>query len=169
MNVRLGDGAIYIGLYIKPTDGQQYLHFQPSHSQHIKLPIPYNQALKVSRICSPEKDFKAHICRMTGWFFAEGYPEKVVNDQIDKVVFGKNPPVKKSSETGIPFVATYHPKVKDLGKLIRIYSHSFCNDEEVENLFLPPPLKSYRSARKIKDYIVRSNLYTVERRVGCRG
>ena len=28
---------------------------------------------------------------------------------------------------------------------------------------------SYRSARKIKDYIVRSKLYPVERKVGCRG
>ena len=42
-----------------------------------------------------------------------------MNGQIDKVILGKNPPVKKSSEYGIPFVATYHPKVKDLGKLIK--------------------------------------------------
>ena len=34
-----------------------------------------------------------------------------MNDQIDKVIFDKNPPVKKSSENGIPFVATYHPKI----------------------------------------------------------
>ena len=27
----------------------------------------------------------------------------------------------------------------------------------------------YRNARKIKDYIVRSNLYAVQRSVGCRG
>ena len=47
---------------------------------------------------------------------ARGYPEKVVNDQIDKVVFSKNPPFKKSPENGITFLATYHSKVKDLGK-----------------------------------------------------
>ena len=50
---------------------------------------------------------------------ARNYPEKVVNDQINKVVFGKNPPVKKSSENGIPFVATSHTKVKDLVKLVK--------------------------------------------------
>ena len=55
---------------------------------------------------------------MKVWFLGRGYPEKVVNNQADKVVFGKNPPVKKSSEPRIPFVAKYHPKVKDLGKLI---------------------------------------------------
>ena len=51
--------------------------------------------------------------------FARGYPEKVMNDQIDKVVFGKRPPVKKSSEHGISFVATHHQKVKDLNDKLR--------------------------------------------------
>ena len=55
---------------------------------------------------------------MKVWFLARGYPEKVVNNQTDKVVFSKNPPVKKSSKPRIPFVTTCHPKVKDLGKLI---------------------------------------------------
>ena len=33
---------------------------------------------------------------MEEWFLARDYPESVVNDQVDKVVFGKNPPVRKS-------------------------------------------------------------------------
>ena len=114
LNVSLRDDAIHTDLYIKPTDGHQYLQYQPSHPHHIKVPIPYSQALRVSRICSSEKDFRAHICNMKEWFLAGGYPEKIVNDQVEKVVFGKNPPVTKSLENGIPFMATYHPKVKDL-------------------------------------------------------
>ena len=43
------------------------------------------------------------------------------------------------------------------------------SDEEVEKVFSPLPIASYRSARKIKDYIFRSKLYPVERNVGCRG
>ena len=168
-NVSLRDGAIHTDLYIKPTDGRRYLHYQSSHPHYIKLSIPYNQALRVSRICSPEKDFRAHICKMKKWFLARGYPEKVVNNQIDKVAFGKNPPVKKSSQNGIPFVATYHPKVKPLGRLIKDLLPFLYSDDEVEKVFSPPPIASYRSAKKIKDYIVRSKLYPVERSVGCRG
>ena len=92
----LRDGPIHTDLYIKPTYGHQNLHSQSSHHHYIKLSIPYSQALRVSRIYSLEKDFRAHICKMKEWFLAGAYPEKVVNDQIDKVVFGKNPPVKKS-------------------------------------------------------------------------
>ena len=98
LNVSLRYGAILTDLYIKPADGHQHLHYQLSHPYHVKVSISYNQALRASRICSSEKDFRANICKMKVWFLARGHPEKVVNDQIEKVVFGKNPPFKKSSE-----------------------------------------------------------------------
>ena len=43
------------------------------------------------------------------------------------------------------------------------------SDGEVQKVFSPPPIVSYRSARKIKDYIVGSKLYPVERKVECWG
>ena len=64
---------------------------------------------------------------------------------------------------------TYSPKVKKLGKLIKDLFPFLYNDEEVEKVFSPPPAASYTSARKIKDYIVRSKLYPLERNVGCGG
>ena len=68
------------------------------------MSIPYNQALRVSRILEwkrpSEKDFRAHICRIKEYFLVRCFPEKVVNDQTDKVVFRKHPPVKKFSENG---------------------------------------------------------------------
>ena len=68
---------------------------------------------------------------------ARGYPEQIVNDQRDKLVFDKNAPVKKSFENGIPFVTTYHPKVKDLGKLFKDLLLFLYSDEEVEKVFSP--------------------------------
>ena len=98
LNVSLRDGAIPTDLYIKPADGHQHLHYQLSHPYHVKVSIPYSQALRASRVCSSEKEFRANICKMKVWFSARGYLEKIVNDQIDKVVFCKSPPVQKSSE-----------------------------------------------------------------------
>ena len=154
---------------MKPTYGHQNLYYQLSHTNHIKVLKPYSQVLRISSICSAEKKFRAHICKMKGLFLARDYPEKVVNGQIDKVLFDKNPPLKKFSENGIPFVATYHQKVKDLGKLIKDLLPLLYSDEEVEKVFSPPPIASYRSARKIKNYIVRSKLHPVETSVGCQG
>ena len=53
------------------------------------------------------------------WFLARDYPEKVVSEQTDNIVFGKRPFRKDTFEQSVPFVATYHPKLKDLGKLIK--------------------------------------------------
>ena len=170
LNVSIRNGTVSTDLYIKPTDGHQYLHYKSSHPEHIKNSIPYSQALRLSRICSSEKDFKGHVDRMKVWFLARDYPENVVNEQINKVVFGKNQPSRKNSENGVPFVVTYHRRVKKLGKLIKDLLPFLYNDEEVQNVFSPPPMVSYRSARKIKDYIVRSKLYPLKRNVvsgGC--
>ena len=56
---------------------------------------------------------------MKVWFLARDYLKNVVNEQINKVAFGKKKPSRKNSENGVPFVVTYHPKVKKLGKLIK--------------------------------------------------
>ena len=94
------------------------------------------------------------------------HPQKVVKEQIDRVVFGKQPTHEDTSEQGVPFVATYHPKLKDLGKLTEKLQLFLYSDREVKRVFSRTPVVSYRSSRKIKDYIVRSKLYPVETKVG---
>ena len=106
---------------------------------------------------------------MKEWFLARNYHENMVNEQINKVVFGKSQPSRKNSENGVLFVVTYHPKVKKLGKLIKDLLPLLYSDEEIQKVFSPPPVVSYRSSRKIKDYIVRFKLYPLERNVGCGG
>ena len=94
-----------------------------------------------------------------------GYPQKVVSEQIGKVVFGKQPTRKDTSEQSVPFVATYHPKLKDLDKLIKNLQLLSESDREVKRVSSPPPIVSYRSAKKIKGYIIRSKMYPIERKV----
>ena len=77
---------------------------------------------------------------------ARDYPQKVVSEQIDKVVFGEQPSRKDTSEQDVPFVATYHPKLRDLDKLIKNLQLSLCSDSEVQRVFSPAPIVSYRSA-----------------------
>ena len=51
---------------------------------------------------------------MKEWLLARGYPEIVANNQIDKVVFGRDQSVKKNLESGIIFV-TITLRLKSLG------------------------------------------------------
>ena len=129
LNVSLRKGTISTDLYVNPTDGQQYLHYKSSHPEHIENSMPYSQAFRLSRICSSEKDFKVRVDRMKEWFLARDYPKNVVNEQINKIDFGKSQLSRKNSENGIDFVMSFHPKVNKLGKLIKNLLPFLYNDE----------------------------------------
>ena len=64
LNVNLSGNKLSTDLYIKPTDRHQYLHYTSSHPEHTKKSVVYSQALRLSQICSEEKDFKKHIGEM---------------------------------------------------------------------------------------------------------
>ena len=101
---------IYTYLYIRT----RYKDFD------IKNSIPFSQALRVIRPCSLQNNFNAHISNLKDWFSARDYRQKVVKEQIDKVVFGKQPTCKDTSEQGVPFVATYHSKLRQVDKKFAI-------------------------------------------------
>ena len=69
---------------------------------------------------------------MKEWFLARGYSENVVNEQIIKVSF---------------FFFLCIPFEVKLNKYLLSFLYS---DEEVQKIFLPSPMVSYRSARKNK-------------------
>ena len=128
--------------------------------------IPYSQALRISRICLSQNNFSAHIPNLKDWFLARYYPQKVVSEQINKEVFSKQTTHKYIFEQSMPFVATCHSKLKDLGKLLKIYNYSYIVIVRFEEFFSPAPIVSDRSVRKMKDYIARSKLYPVEIKAG---
>ena len=64
---------------------------------------------------------------------------------------------------------TWYPKLKKLGKLIKDLLPFLYSDEKVQKIFSHPPMVSYGSARKIKDYTFRSKLYPLDTNVGCGG
>ena len=153
LHLSLKDGAIFTDLHSKPTDGHQFVHDKSSHPSRIKNSIPYNQASRISRLCSSQNDFNAHIFNLKDSFLVRDYPQKVVSEQIDKVVFGKQPICKDTSQQGVPFVTAHHPKRKDFGKLKKNLQLFLYSDSEVKRVFSPAP-------------IVRSKLYPIERKVG---
>ena len=87
MSIR--ESHLVTDLYFKEMDRHQYLRYQTCHSEHIKKSIVYSQALRLKRNCTFEKDFNRHLVNMKEWFFARGYPEKMVKEQMKRVVFGK--------------------------------------------------------------------------------
>ena len=64
LNVSLENGRITTDLYIKSADCHQYLHCNSAHPDHLKNSIIYSQALRLSNICTYERDFQRHALDM---------------------------------------------------------------------------------------------------------
>ena len=166
LKVKLIDGKLETDLYMKPADCHQYLHYLSSHPEHTKRSIIYSQTLHVNRLCSLEKDFNYHKLNMKERFIKRGYPESVIEKEMQKVHFSKQGQKSKKVEKGVPFVVTYHPLLNKLSSILHRNLYLLYMNQEVKNVFTPGPIVSYRSARKISSYLVRAKLYPLERKVG---
>ena len=70
-----------------------------------------------SRLCSFKQDFVDYSEKMKTWFSKQGYPDKIVEIEMKKVNFDESRSKTKSA-TRVPFVVTYHPRLKISGKII---------------------------------------------------
>ena len=55
---------------------------------------------------------------MKSWFLNREYPDKLFENKMRKVKFCKEEIKKAKVVKGIPFVVTYHPQLKNLGRII---------------------------------------------------
>ena len=156
-------------LFIKPTDGHQYLHFDSCHPNHVKNSIVYSQALRIKRICSSNNDFNGHLKNLTKWFLERGYPENSVKKQIEKAKntnLDKKEAKNKEKCGAVPFVITYNKRFDNLNSKLRKHCEILFLNEEVKQVFSPPPFVSFRTARNLKSHLVRAKLYPLERKTG---
>ena len=83
-----------------------------------------------------------------------------------KVKFCKEGIKKAKGVKGIPFVVTYHPQLKNLGRRINQNIYLLTMNEETKKVFSPRPMVSFSSPRKINSYLVRAESYPLDKVVG---
>ena len=173
LKVSLSGGQLTTDLHIKSTDKHQYLHYTFVHPDHTKLSIVFSQALRVSRICSNKTDFERHLNDMESWLQARGYPKHLVQKEMSKGRFNKeNSNTKQSKSKRVTFVVTYHPLLKSFQSVVNKHLNILCLDENAKEVFMPGPMATFPSSRKLSSYLVRAKLYPLERVTGsckCRG
>ena len=133
-------------LHVKPTDRDQYLHHSSSYLEHTKRFIVFSQRLRVSRICSYVKDFRKHSTEMRSW------SKSLVEKETSKVKFSGYTRRNKREKKGILFVITYHPNLKNIGRIINQNYYILYINEEVKSVHITAPTISFHSARKLSSY-----------------
>lgn len=124
--------ALATDLYTKPTDANNYLHYDSAHPPHCKKGIPYGQFLRIRRICSKPEDFKRHCLTKAAHFATRGYPLKEVAEALHKAASKPEADLtctrKPPEEEAIVLVTTYHPSFNDTSSITRrnwdILAHS---------------------------------------------
>ena len=110
--------------------------------------------------CSYKTDSEKHLVDMKSWFQARGYPNDLVQMEMNEVKFSgdwdKNKTNKKSKRE--PLVITFHLLLKGCGIIIRknLYQKS-------QRVFTPGSMITFHSASKLSSYLVRAKLYPLER------
>ena len=83
--------------------------------------------------------------------YEKGLSRTAVRDQVARAFQSSNNDSanknKRVKETGVPLVTTYTLQ----------YHYA---DQEVKKVFTPAPFVSFRSARNLKGFLVRSNVFT---------
>ena len=103
---------------------------------------------------------------MKAWFLEREYSKQMIDSQVGKVEFGQRLKAGKQAGVGVPFVITYHLKFKKIVQIMKKLEQLLYQDESVKRVFTPPPIISYRNARKLSSYLIRTKLYPLERKRG---
>ena len=106
------------------------------------------------------------------WLLKRSYPENIVDQELGKAEFFKSSRRINNRDKGVCLVATYHPLFRNIGRIFHRHLDLLNTDQGVERVFIPGPMASFRSVRKISSYLVGAKLYPLKRRVGsfkCRG
>ena len=111
-DVSLENGCITTDLHTKSRDCHQYLHCSSAHPDHLKNPI-------IAKLWDWPifALLQRHILDMKPRFLERGYSKGMIDSQMAKVKFGQKKSRELKSVTGVPFVITYHPKLREIASI----------------------------------------------------
>ena len=98
-----------------------------------------------------KEDLADHSEKMKTWFSKRGYPDKIIENETKKVNYGESRSKTKSAP-GVPFVVTYHPRLKALSKIIHENLNLLYMNDDVKDTFTPRPMVSLRTSRKFSSF-----------------
>ena len=98
MTINIENGVLKTDLFKKTTDTHQYFEYSSRHPYHCKKSIPYNQALRLSSICSENFSFDKRCNDLETWLIERGYSEKIIRKKVLRAkVLSKRRAVTKGS------------------------------------------------------------------------
>ena len=160
--VKIVNGKLQTDLYVKPTDANNYLHYQSAHPQHCKSNIPYSQFLRIRRICSLDTDFNMHCNEMAQQFRDRSYPEKHIQkalNRIKKIPRSHTLQYKpKNKNKRVPFIVTHNPRNPPLKQWFHKYLTELHTSTRLRLAIPETPILGERNCRSLRNLLMPSSL-----------
>ena len=86
-NCKYANGKLYLTIYRKPTDRQNYLHLKSAHPPSLKKIIPFSQALRISGACTETNEVTDELKETS---LKRGYQEISIDYQIKRLNYQKH-------------------------------------------------------------------------------
>ena len=90
------------------------------------------------------------------WFLERGLPSYLIQGKAKKVKITRSVNNRNRGKAikGVPFVLNHHPKLKSLNEILTKNLYLLYMDKEAEKVSLSKLLISFRSTRKLNNYLV---------------
>lgn len=174
VSISLINGNLITKLYQKPTDRQQYLHFNSSHAKHCKSSIPYSQAVRFKRLCSEQADFIASCDKLRVSLLKQKYPALMIDDAVARADMLDrktliNAEKHSHSLNNANLVLTHSASAPNVAAILRKHHNILTQSDHLKEVFSEPPRAVFRRCRNLQDILtsskVRTNNYISH--VGC--
>lgn len=162
VSISIVNDKLSTALYRKPTDRQQYLHFDSSHVKHCKTSIPYSQALRFKRICSEQSEFQKNCRTLKDALVKQKYPPQLIDDAIKRADMHNRRTLLCAAKNSTPspqtnLVLTHSASVPRVSNVLRKHHNILMQSERLRNIFTEPPKAVYRKAKTIRDILSSSS------------
>ena len=158
--VSLEGDKLKTDLYSKPTDAHLYLRQNSCHPKSCTKGLVKGELLRARRICTKKEDFEKSAQRMMGFFVERGFKKSEVLNTYKEVLATDREEAlqyrKKESTERVPFVITFHPRLRKLGTVLNRYFYLLQSNERLKKAFPQAPMVAFRRLRNLKDMLVHS-------------
>lgn len=157
VDIQLDNGSLHTSVHIKPTNLQQYLHFNSCHPPHTKRALPYSLATRAKRICSSYEGLARYCDGLLATFTSRGYPTSLVQRQIHRAIHNNTKTSSKPSNS-IGLVTTYFPGLQKINRLLREGHIQLLSSSVTKEFYPTPPKVIFRRPRNLQDILVRRHV-----------
>lgn len=149
VDVSLVDGQFQTAVHVKPTNPQQYLHWDSCHPPHVKRSIPRSLSIRSHRLCSEPPKLESHLSNLKSKLADRGYPHHVIEKRVVPASVRHTPPTQARDPARVFLTTEFFPGAHRVGKVLRQLHPLLLTSQETRDVFPAPPSVTYRRPQNI--------------------